>query len=171
MGSSNRFNGALDHYYLDSFKIFLACILIFNALGNVSLAVLRYRIAEKPLVSGVLENVAWIPLLSVFLGGVSLHVSQALLCHLLCIDLAWGATNKEAEATTFFREMHKVMRNFKYTFLWCLFTTVVMVVMATVVPWSWRIELFVAIFPMALVTANHFLLPIILNPGLMLFTW
>ena len=35
------FNGYLDHYYVDSFKIYFSIVLVFQALGTVSLAVLR----------------------------------------------------------------------------------------------------------------------------------
>ena len=35
------FNGYLDHYYVDSFKIFFSIVIVFQALGIVSLAVLR----------------------------------------------------------------------------------------------------------------------------------
>lgn len=43
------FNGYLDHYYLDSFKVYFSLIIVFSALGNVSLAILRYRLSEKSL--------------------------------------------------------------------------------------------------------------------------
>ena len=36
------FNGYLDHYYVDSFKIYFSIVVVFQALGTVSLAVLRY---------------------------------------------------------------------------------------------------------------------------------
>lgn len=37
----------LSKYYLDSFKIWFSLICVFNGLGNVSLAVYRYRIGES----------------------------------------------------------------------------------------------------------------------------
>jgi Glycosyl transferase family group 2 len=43
------YNGWLDLYYIDSFKIYFAIVLVFSALGNVALAVLRYRIEERSL--------------------------------------------------------------------------------------------------------------------------
>jgi membrane glycosyltransferase len=43
------YNDYLDHYYLDSFKIYFSLIIVFSALGNVALAVLRYRLSEKSL--------------------------------------------------------------------------------------------------------------------------
>ena len=42
------FNGYLDHYYVDSFKIWFSIVLVFQALGSVSLAVLR--VSERALV-------------------------------------------------------------------------------------------------------------------------
>lgn len=39
----------LDKFYLDSFAIYISLIVVFTALGNVSLAVLRYRLSEKSL--------------------------------------------------------------------------------------------------------------------------
>ena len=39
------------------------------------------------------------------------------------------------------------------------------------VPHDWQIRDFTAIWPMGLVVAFHFLLPLVLNPGLMQFTF
>tara|TARA_R110002060_G_scaffold27809_5_gene37739 strand:- start:883 stop:1572 length:690 start_codon:yes stop_codon:yes gene_type:complete len=46
------FNGHLDKYYLDSFQVFFSLILVFSALGNVSLAILRYRLGKGTLIGG-----------------------------------------------------------------------------------------------------------------------
>lgn len=43
------YNGWLDLYYIDSFKIYFSIVLVFSALGNFALAVLRYRIEERSL--------------------------------------------------------------------------------------------------------------------------
>ena len=165
------YNGWLDHYYLDSFKVYFAIIVVFSALGNISLAVLRYRIGEKGLFASLLENFSWIPLLSIFLGGISLHVSQALLSHMFGIDMSWGATSKEAENTTFFAEVPKIIKKFKITFLFCIGCAAMMIVMAQFVPELWRIRLFISIWPLSTIVFGHFFLPIALNPGLMRFTW
>jgi len=165
------YNGAIDHYYLDSFNIWFSIIIIFSGLGNVSLAVLRYRIGEKGILSSLVENFSWVPLLMIFLGGVSLHVSQAILSHLFSIDMSWGATSKEAENTTFFAEIPKVLRKFKFTFIFCGGCTAMMIVLAVAAPPFWRITLFTAIFPLCTLIVGHFFLPVALNPGLMRFTW
>jgi len=109
----------------------------------------------------------------IFFGGISLHVSQALLCHMFEIDMSWGATSKEVEFSNFFIEVPKVLKKFKYSIGISLFTIIGMIVMATAdfIPWSWNINQFVAIFPLAVLCGSHLLLPIALNPDLMTFSW
>jgi hypothetical protein len=165
------FNGLLDHYYVDSFKIYFSILLVFTAFGNVALAILRYRLKERTLLGAFIENFKWIPLLTTFLGGISLHVSQALLSHMFSIDMTWGATAKEAENTTFFKEIPKLLRKFRFTFIFCLACTGGMIALAQFVPPLWRIDLFIAIWPLGTLIFGHFFLPIALNPNLMLFTW
>lgn len=41
------YNGYLDKYYLDSFRVYFSLIIVFAALGNFSLAFLRYRMGER----------------------------------------------------------------------------------------------------------------------------
>ena len=97
------FNGYCDGYYVDSFKIIVGIVAVFTLLGNVALAVLRYRIGEAALVPALLDNFRWIPLLFVFLGGVSLHVSQALVSHMAGREMVWGATSKEGRGRELLR--------------------------------------------------------------------
>ena len=165
------FNGHLDHYYIDSFKIYVAIVVVFNCLGNVALAILRYRIKEQDIGSALWNNFKWVLLLTVFLGGISLHVSQALVCHMFSIDMSWGATAKEAENTTFFEEIPKLVKKFKYTFAWCLLCVAMMIYFATAAPAFWTIKFFTAIWPLSTVVFSHFFLPIALNPNLMKFTF
>ncbi|KAK5115023.1 hypothetical protein LTR62_001720 [Meristemomyces frigidus] len=72
------FNGYLDKYYIDSWKVWFSIVIVFNGLGNVALATMRYRIGERNWFGSMLENLKWTLMLAVFLGGLSLHVSQAL---------------------------------------------------------------------------------------------
>lgn len=164
--------GYLDEYYVNSFKVYFSVILVFSALGNVSLAALRHRSKDgKTFFPSLLENLMWVPMLSVFLGGISLHVSAAILSHLFSIDMTWGATSKEAENTTFFDEVPKIISNFKYTFAFCFVCTAMMIVFAQFAPPLWEIDTFVSIWPLGTIVFGHFALPIVLNPGLMRFTW
>ncbi|KAM3075073.1 hypothetical protein ACMFMG_007469 [Clarireedia jacksonii] len=163
--------GMYDKYYLDSFKVYFSLILVFSVLGNISLAVLRYRLQETTLYGGLYENFKWLFLLSIFLGGISMHVSQSLLCHFFEIDMTWGATAKEFENTTFFQELPRLAKRFFWTFLFCIACAFMMIACALWVPWNWRITDFVAIYPLCTVVVSHFLLPVVLNPALMMFTF
>ncbi|PHH82031.1 hypothetical protein CDD82_7230 [Ophiocordyceps australis] len=167
------YNGYLDKYYVDSWQVWFSIILVFNGLGNVALALMRYRLGQQSLLRAFFENLKWTFLLALFLGGLSLHVSQALLAHMFEIDMTWGATSKEAEFSNFFIEVPKVLNKFKFSMIFALAFIVIMVVLAIApfVPHDWRITDFVAILPMATVSASHFLLPLALNPALMTFSW
>ncbi|KAH8908142.1 hypothetical protein BR93DRAFT_944898 [Coniochaeta sp. PMI_546] len=167
------FNGYLDKYYVDSWQVWFSIIIVFNGLGNVALAVMRYRLGERNLLYAIFENFKWTLLLAIFLGGLSLHVSQALLAHMFEIDMTWGATSKEAEFSNFFIEVPKVLKKFKFSMFFSITFIVGMVILAVApfVPVGWRITDFVAILPMATVAASHLLLPLALNPALMTFSW
>ncbi|CAH0040155.1 unnamed protein product [Clonostachys solani] len=167
------FNGHLDKYYIDSWQVWFSIIIVFNGLGNVALAIMRYRIGERNILYSLFENFKWTLMLAIFLGGLSLHVSQALLSHMFEINMTWGATSKEAEFSNFFIEIPKVLKKFKFSMIFALIFVVGMVILAVApfVPHDWRITDFVAILPMATVAASHFLLPIALNPALMTFSW
>lgn len=167
------FNGYLDKYYVDSWQVWFAIIIVFNGLGNIALAIMRYRIGERSLLYAIFENFKWTFMLAIFLGGLSLHVSQALLAHMFEINMTWGSTSKEAEFSNFFIEVPKVLKKFKFSMLFSLGATAGMIILAVApfVPHDWRITDFVAILPMATVVASHFLLPLVLNPALMTFSW
>ncbi|KAK2624996.1 hypothetical protein QTJ16_005365 [Diplocarpon rosae] len=167
------FSGHLDKYYLDSFKVYFSLILVFSVLGNLSLAVLRYRLDQRSLLGSLLENFKWLLLMTCFLGGISLHVSQSILCHFFSIEMSWGSTAKEVDNVTFFEELPRLGRRFKWTFAFCFISATAMIVLAVAdfIPYYWRIKTFIAIYPLATVVASHFALPIVLNPALMTFTW
>ncbi|KAL2168753.1 hypothetical protein VTG60DRAFT_6862 [Thermothelomyces hinnuleus] len=167
------FNGYLDKYYVDSWQVWFSIILVFNGLGNIALAVMRYRVGERSILYALYENFKWTFLLAIFLGGLSLHLSQALLAHMFEIDMTWGATAKEAEFSNFFIEVPKVLKKFKISMLFATIFIAGMIILAVApfIPYSWHIKDFVAILPMATVAASHLLLPLVLNPALMTFSW
>jgi hypothetical protein len=110
---------------------------------------------------------------TLYFGGLSVHMSQAILCHMFEIDMTWGATSKEVEFSNFFLEVPKVLKAFKYTFAMAFFAIAAMIIMAVgpFIPWSYNIDQMVAIFPLAIMCASHILLPIALNPEMMTFSW
>ncbi|KAL2268716.1 hypothetical protein VTJ83DRAFT_3562 [Remersonia thermophila] len=165
------FYGLYDKYYLDSFAIYISIIVVFTGLGNLALAVLRYRLSEQSLLTAYFDNIRWIPMFSIFLGGISLHLSQAILCHFFEINMTWGATAKELEQVRFGPEIVRIIKRFKWTFLYCFACTALMICGNTVFPIDWRIRELYAIYPLAATVVSHFCLPVLLNPALMMFTW
>jgi cellulose synthase/poly-beta-1,6-N-acetylglucosamine synthase-like glycosyltransferase len=167
------YNGYLDKYYLDSWKNWVAIVIVFGIAGNMGLAVQRHRSGEKSFVPAFIENFKWAIMFAVFFGGLSLHMSQAILCHMFDIPLSWDATSKEVEFSNFFLEVPKVLKNFRWTFIMCLTTLVGIVIMAKApfIPWSYNIDAMVAIFPLTVICVSHLLLPIALNPEMMTFSW
>ncbi|MCJ1407038.1 hypothetical protein MMC19_001108 [Ptychographa xylographoides] len=161
----------LDHYYIDSFRVFFSVVIIFSGVGMLSLAVLRYRIGEMTLLASILQNMKWVLLLYIFFGGMSMHISGAILAHMFGVNVHWGATMKEAQNTTFFVEVGKLVRKFWATFAFCILMTGAMIYLTNFAPIFWQITEFIAIFPLATVIFTHFMMPIALNPSLMLFTW
>ncbi|KAH8592780.1 glycosyl transferase family group 2-domain-containing protein [Bisporella sp. PMI_857] len=164
-------NVLLDHYYLDSFKVYFSLVFVFSGLGNIALPFVRYRLHEANLFYALYGNFKWLILMSIFLGGLSIHVSQALLCHFFSIDMSWGATAKEVENVGFGEALLRVFWRFKYSFLICFACTAAILYCRFCLPWNWLINDFVAIFPLSSVICSHIALPIVLNPQLMMFSF
>ncbi|KAL0476195.1 glycosyl transferase family group 2 domain-containing protein [Neurospora intermedia] len=165
------YEGFYDKYYLDSFAIYCAIIVVFTALGNCALAILRYRTNKQGLFTGFIDNLKWIPMFTIFLGGLSIHISQAILCHFFEIDMAWGATAKEIEEVHFGQEIIRILKRFKFTFLYCFLMTGLIVAGWFFFPHPWKIQKLYSVYPLASMAVTHFALPVLLNPALMLFTW
>ena len=55
----------IDNYYEHSFEIWLACSVVFPGAGNLGFTMLEYRLGSRPLLDAVIENLTWIPFLSV----------------------------------------------------------------------------------------------------------
>ncbi|KAF4827643.1 hypothetical protein CGCTS75_v008069 [Colletotrichum tropicale] len=163
--------GHYDKYYLDSFAIYISIIVVFPLVGNLSLAILRYRLGERSLLSALWENFKWMPIFTIFLGGISLHVSKALLCHFFEIDIQWGATSKEVENCNFLEEIPKIIKSFAGTFVFCFGATALVICGYYVFPHEWQIRYFATIYPMCVTIVSHFALPVLLNPALMKFTF
>lgn len=55
----------IDGFYLRSFEVWLACIVVFPGAGNIGFALLQYRLGQRNLLEAFIENVTWIPFLYV----------------------------------------------------------------------------------------------------------
>ena len=147
--------------------------MVFSGLGNLALAMLRYRSGERSFLGSLFENIKWIFLLYIFLGGISIHVSEAILAHMFEINMTWGATAKELEFSNFFIEVPKVLRQFWFSMIFCCIMIAGMVILAVAdfIPYSWHITQIESIVPLSSLVVSHMLLPLALNPALMTFAW
>jgi hypothetical protein len=158
------YNGYVDKFYMESWRVFLGLVVVFSGVGNVALAVLRHRLGEKKFLSSLIENFTWMPLFAVFFGGLSFHLNLALLAHMFSINMEWGATAKEAENSNFFQEMPKIFKSFKWMYMCIIPLVGVMVFFGCFAPRGWEIQGFTATVPLAVNLASHILLPVSLSP-------
>jgi cellulose synthase/poly-beta-1,6-N-acetylglucosamine synthase-like glycosyltransferase len=164
----------LDRFYLHSFEILLACTVVFPGVGNLGFTLLEYRLGHRNFLGALYENLRWVPFFLFFFGGLAIHLSTALLAHLFSYDMTWGSTGKEVERSTFWIEVPRIWQRFKLSFIICFLCIVMMIIFTTeAVPfeyqipgWNWAL-----IIPLSLTVGCHILLPIVLNPWLMIFSY
>jgi len=164
----------LDRFYLHSFEILLACVVVFPALGNLGFTLLEYRLGHRSVWSSAIENLRWVPFFLFFFGGLSIHLSTAILAHLFSYDMTWGSTGKEVEKSTFWIEVPRIIKNFKLSFGICfLLIAMIIVFSSNAVPFEWQIPgwNWALVIPLSLVIGSHILMPIVLNPWLMKFSY
>ncbi|KAG1848118.1 glycosyl transferase family group 2-domain-containing protein, partial [Suillus subluteus] len=164
----------VDGFFLHSFEVWLACTVVFPGVGNLGFSLLEYRLGHRNLLASAIENVTWIPFFFFFFGGLSIHLSQALLSHLFSYNITWGATKKEVERSNFFIEVPKILKRFRVALILCTITVAGMIILSTsLVPVGWQVEStdWAVILPLAIVVGSHILFPIVLNPWLMIFSY
>ncbi|KAK7696513.1 hypothetical protein QCA50_001171 [Cerrena zonata] len=164
----------VDGFYLKSFEIWLACVVVFPCAGNVGYILLEYRLGHSSLLVSIWETLKWIPFFFFFFGGLSIHLSQALLAHMFSYNITWGATKKEVERSNFWLEVPKIIKRFWMTLVICIVISAGMAVLATdLIPSGWRVPGtdWAVIVPLALTIGCHALWPIVLNPWLMIFSY
>ncbi|KAJ7689711.1 glycosyl transferase family group 2-domain-containing protein [Mycena rosella] len=164
----------VDGFYMHSFEIWLACMVVFPGAGNMGFTLLEYRLGLRSIFSSFLENMTWVPFFFFFFGGLSIHLSTALLAHMFSYNMTWGATTKEVERSNFWIEVPRIWKRFRMVFCIATVTIVGMIVLATpVVTPGWQIPgtSWAVILPLAIVMGGHILFPILLNPWLMIFSY
>jgi len=167
-------SATVDGYYLHSFEVWLACMAVFPVLGNLGFTLLEYRLGQRNLLSSLVDNLTWVPFFFFFFGGLSIHLSQALLAHLFSYNITWGATKKEVERSNFWLEVPKIIKRFWIALVVSIAVSALMIVLSTdLIPTGWRIPgtNWAVIFPLAITVGSHVLYPVVLNPWLMIFSY
>jgi fluoride ion exporter CrcB/FEX len=139
-------------------------IIVFNVVWPFVNAFLRFRVKEASFFKALLENYKWGIMMSVFMGGLSIHLTTALLSHLFSINVNWGATSKTLENSSFSRELPKIWKQFKWLYLFLFLLVAMMIAIAFAVPQDWRITGLVPTICLAWLIVTHALLPVVLNP-------
>lgn len=125
--------------------------------------ILRWRLNQKTLMQSAAQVILWTPLLVLYFGGISFHLSKAVLCHFVGFNIEWTATAKELETTGFFIGMDRVLKDFKYMYVSLLLIIGGMVYLGIYAPFGWTITDWVVIIPLSFQVICHFLLPIVLG--------
>lgn len=164
-----------DGYYLHSFEVFLAILTVFPGSGNVGYILLEYRLGLRSIWDSLVETCTWIPFFFFFFGGLSIHLTTALLAHMFSYNITWGATKKEVERSNFFIEVPRILKRFwlAFTLSFGTFGMIVIFSLPNIVGPDWQIPgtYWAVILPLALVAGSHILFPIVLNPWLMIFSY
>ncbi|KAG8770838.1 hypothetical protein FRC15_003884, partial [Serendipita sp. 397] len=164
----------IDGMYLQSFQIWVSIVFIFPVCGNIAQTLLEYRIGHRGLLASFWDNLKWIPFFFIFFGGLSIHLSKAILAHMFSYNITWGATKKEVERSNFFLEVPKILSRFRVALVVCTLTIAGIIVLGLpFMPLEWKIrhDNWSVIVPLAIATVSHVLYPIILNPYLMVFSY
>jgi hypothetical protein len=148
---------------MQSWNIFQSVVLVFWILGNIALAVLRYRVGERKLLSSLWENFKWQPMYCFFFYGLSFHVNKALIAHIVGYNMTWEMTKKEVENSNFLKEIPRIFKTFMWMYLVMVPMAGGLIYMAFFAPIAWRITEPIAVVPMALMIICHVSLPFALN--------
>jgi hypothetical protein len=150
---------------------------IFNVLSPLAFAMLRHRLGQKVFFWSVIETAKWTPMFVLFFGGISLHLSTAIVCHFLSIKMEWTTTAKELETRGFRVGLDKIFKDFKYMYLLIIPIAAGkmfpirteddvadskqgMIYLGTYAPRGFLITDFTAIVPLANQVGCHALLPV-----------
>ncbi|QKX64636.1 uncharacterized protein TRUGW13939_11811 [Talaromyces rugulosus] len=151
---------SLDHSYLPSWDMLCGTLFIFLLVSPITFAWYRHRLGDKNLFWALLESFRWMPFFFVFFGGISWHISYALLAHLFCLPIEWSSTAKELEAGGFFVGMERIWQSFKYVLFFMACLTAGVIYLALFAPTGWKISAWTSIFPVANQIVGHVLLPV-----------
>ncbi|KAH8690184.1 glycosyl transferase family group 2-domain-containing protein [Talaromyces proteolyticus] len=151
---------SLDHSYLPSWDMLCGTLFIFVAVSPIAFAWYRHRLGEKNLFWGLVESFMWMPFFVIFFGGISWHISYALLAHMFCLPIEWSSTAKELESGGFFVGMERVFKAFKYVLFFMACLTGAVIYLALYAPYGWKIQAWPSIFPVANQIVGHVMLPV-----------
>ncbi|KAK3217316.1 hypothetical protein GRF29_1g2672114 [Pseudopithomyces chartarum] len=157
------FTDDVDQFYITSWKIFVGMAVVFNVLSPLAYAMLRHRLGQKTFFWSLMETVKWMPFFLLFFGGISFHLLKAIFCHFFSVRIEWTTTAKELTESGFRVGLDRIVRDFKWMYLFLLPIIGGMIYCASFAPRGWTISDFAAIVPLANQVGCHALLPFALG--------
>jgi hypothetical protein len=82
-------SSVLDAFYLESWQVFLTCVVVFSFLSNICSAIFMYRLKEAGLGFSLVDNFKWVFFFFFFFSGMSWHLTTALVAHLISYNSAF----------------------------------------------------------------------------------
>lgn len=152
-------------FYNEGFGVFVSVLLVFNVVGPLTNAVVRFRAREGKLWENLYDNFKWSVVLIIFLGGISMHLSYALVAHLFSLKMEWGATAKSVEAGSFTTEVPKIWARFKWVYLILLVLSALQIYLAIGVSSKYAIHGLTSNGPLVFMMIMHAVMPFALNPN------
>ena len=115
-------NDDVDQFYMTSWKNFVGMTFVFSLISPLGYAMLRHRLGQEPFCRSLWESAVWTPMLVLFFGGISLHLLEAVSCHLLSIKMEWTTTAKEVEENNFRKGLCSTLSQYRtmYILLWSI---------------------------------------------------
>ncbi|KAF2110146.1 glycosyl transferase family group 2-domain-containing protein [Lophiotrema nucula] len=157
------FSEDIDQFYITSWKIFVGMAVVFNVLSPVAYSMLRHRLGQESFFKALMQAVKWMPFFLLFFGGLSFHLLKSIFCHFFSIRMEWSTTAKELTESGFRVGLDRIVRDFKWMYLFLLPLIGGMIYCAQFAPRGWTISDFAAIVPLANQVGCHALLPFALG--------
>ncbi|BFZ56758.1 hypothetical protein PYCC9005_003806 [Savitreella phatthalungensis] len=158
-------------FFNEGFGVFVSVLLVFNVLGPISNAASKYRARWQGFWRALYENLKWSIPLVIFLGGLSMHLSYALIAHMFTLDISWGATVKTLEQSDFLTELPRIWRDFKYVYATCVLLALMQIYFAYFARPIDRIATITANLPLSWLLIMHAIMPLALNSSSYASEW
>lgn len=158
-------------FYNEGFGVFISVLLVFNLVGPFTNALIRYRAREGKFFENLYDNFKWSILLVIFLGGISMHLSYALIAHMFSLKMEWGATAKSLESGTFTAELPKIWGRFKYMYGTLVALSALQIYLAVWAPAKYHIFGLTSNLPLIFMMLMHAIMPFALNQNSYASEW
>lgn len=151
-------------YYVDSMQILISISVIFGLKDAIVGPFVRYRLKEVTLFKGFLDSMKYFVITTLFLQGISMHVSKCLVWHLCGMKMSWGATNKSVDENARLKDdLSMIWARFKVVYIIVGILMTVVIVLAVAVPNTWRIADLRAILPLVWMSFWHAMIPVLMH--------